>query len=338
MPRNHYGSSLSLRFVGALVVFAIAALSGAVIGGVSVYIINDALTPPPSALASANKAPAAARAVPSSPSPSGVAATDADRPANAQAGAHLNAQGKPVRTVGPAFAPSAGSPVSPAPTEPQPALPPQSHPATVMQPSPAASEPAPQNNPPDAQTAQTDPAAAAAKPWPDALSRKPPAVPSMRAVGNTEPNTAVQSEERSPDVRKKMIEDRHKAASAKRRMMGPRHATTEAAGEAQSGSRRTFYDYYDRDDRERRDAASDVNGAARTQPNAQDPRARRSFSRSKERIIVRRQDDEPEARDDRSDDADRAVVPAQPRPARSFFGFFGGGRDHYDDWRDDDRD
>ncbi len=54
MPRYRSSgwSGLSLRFLASLVVFAIAALSGAVIGGVSVYIINDAINPPPPALAS----------------------------------------------------------------------------------------------------------------------------------------------------------------------------------------------------------------------------------------------------------------------------------------------
>jgi hypothetical protein len=102
-------SGFSLRLVGALVVFAIAALTGAVIGGVSVYLINDAVSPPPSVTANTTKAPALAENAP------------AQAPAGQTPGAtNGKPVSKPVRMVDPAFPPPSSADANaapPAPTE-----------------------------------------------------------------------------------------------------------------------------------------------------------------------------------------------------------------------------
>jgi hypothetical protein len=54
MPAGYPDFSWSVRVVRMLVVVAVAALSGAVIGGAGVYLISDALSPPPPSRAGAN--------------------------------------------------------------------------------------------------------------------------------------------------------------------------------------------------------------------------------------------------------------------------------------------
>ena len=77
--------------------------------------------------------------------------------------------------------------------------------------------------------------------------------------------------------------------------------TRKRATVTQSATRRTFYDYYDRD--------ADQQRASATGPDTT-VRARRGLSQTQ----------------------DRRGFPAQPRPAQPFFGFFGDR--HYDNGRD----
>lgn len=117
-----------------------------------------------------------------------------------------------------------------------------------------------------------------------------------------------------------------KSAVTRKRVTNARQSGPQATDQAQSTTRRTFYDYYDRDNDQQRASAAE--------PDSRDPRARRSPGQP--RIIVRRQDDQQGfavrqdnydrdnryGRDSRDDQADRRF-PTQPRPAQSFFGFFG---------------
>ncbi len=224
MPRNYYGSSLSLRFAGALVVFAVAALSGAVIGGVSVYIINDALTPPPSAVANANRTSAGAErpAAPSRQAASGSATGAWNGPSNTQAVSQDGVQqgrpvpqDRPVRIVDPAFPPPSTAPTIPA-TSPAQMQPSPSQSAADTPPrSSAASQPAGSNDPTAAETSpRTAPVAATAKPWPDALSRTRPSAPSAPAAEKPQQNTTARGEERVSEPPTKTSDDRKAASSA----------------------------------------------------------------------------------------------------------------------------
>jgi hypothetical protein len=91
-------------------------------------------------------------------------------------------------------------------------------------------------------------------------------------------------------------------------------------GDAASAARRPLYDYYDDagDRGDRQDSALAPGQKLRARPDLHDGRRTlRGASKTKSRIIVRRQDGSDQS-DDRSDD-DRALPP-QPPPAQSFFG------------------
>jgi cytoskeletal protein RodZ len=109
--QRYRGSRWFVRIAGALFLVAVAVLSGAVIGGVGVYIMNDdmnddVVSPPPSdAGATANKA-------------SAPADSEARQPIGV-----TSAEDKPVGTADPAL------PLPSAPTQPAAAAPPQSAPA-----------------------------------------------------------------------------------------------------------------------------------------------------------------------------------------------------------------
>jgi hypothetical protein len=159
-------SGFSLRFVGSLVVFAVAALSGAVIGGVGIYLINDAATPPPSAGANINP-----------PALTGSATTSA--PARQVAPAVANGRPAATATQPPADNAASSAAIQAQPPVPQPpaAAQPQSPPALT-----AASPPAPQD---DSQTTAQDAAthdAATQAAAPEAGSPRKTAVTKKRAA------------------------------------------------------------------------------------------------------------------------------------------------------------
>jgi hypothetical protein len=273
-------SGFSLRLVGSLVVFAVAALSGAVIGGVGIYLINDAATPAPSAVANSNPMPAVTDSATTS------------TPAPQQAATATN--GRSVRTVDPAFPP-------PSPVESRPAAPVATETATqspaenpvssaAIQPQPTAPQPTPQENlQPTAHDAVTHDAATQA------------------AAPETSEHTG--SPRKTSVMRKRVT------------ITNARPSGLQATDQAQSITRRTFYDYYDRDNDQQRASVTDPDTAVRSRPDPRDPRAQRSLSQAQQRIIIRRQGDY--YRDDR--DADRRFR-APPQPARPLFGFFGGDR------------
>jgi len=264
-------SGFSLRLVGSLVVFAIAALTGAVIGGVSIYLINDAATPPPSAGANSNPMPAL--------TDSATTATAAPQQAPAAPAATETA------TRPPAENPVSSATIPAQPTASQPATQPQSSPASA-----AASQPMPQEN---SQTTAHD------------------AVTHDAVTQAAAPETAEHTG--SP----------HKTSVMRKRVTitNARPSGLQLTDQAQSITRRTFYDYYDRDNDQQRASVTDPDTAVRSRPDPRDPRARRSLSQAQQRIIIRRQGDY--YRDDR--DADRRFG-APPQPARPLFGFFGGDR------------
>jgi hypothetical protein len=269
-------SGFSLRFVGALVVFAVAALTGAVIGGVSVYLINDAVSPPPSVTANTNKASALAEN--GSPSP-------AQKPAGQASGA---ANGRPVRTVGPVFPP-------PSSTEPNAAAPAATETATqppaensVTSTSTQAGPTAPQ--PPAATQPQSAPASTAASQAPqgDAPTTAPDAATHDAAA-------------QAPPEMGNRTDSPRKTAVTRKRVT------------ATNARQRTYYDYYDRDNDEQRASAATSDNTVRARP---DSRARRGAGQTQQRIIVRRQDDyDRDGRGDRDARSDRSVFPAQPRPS-----------------------
>ena len=85
MPAGYPDFSWSVRVVRMLVVVAVAVLSGAVIGGASVYLISDALSPPPPSRAGANSGNAIV--VDATPvAPSGVGPATASMTAEPRAG------------------------------------------------------------------------------------------------------------------------------------------------------------------------------------------------------------------------------------------------------------
>ena len=284
-------SGFSLRFLGALVVFAIAALSGAVIGGVSIYLINDAATPPPSAIASSNStsAPADSATTPSPARQQEFGATS----------------GRPVRMIDPAFpppAPTAGRNNPPAPAEAT-ARPPAGEPASpaAIPAPPAASQP------PAAMQPQSAPASAAASQAPEQDNLQTTAHDA--ATRDTATQAAAPETGDHTSAPRKTAVTRKRTTVTNARQAGPQPGL-QASDQAQSVTHRSFYDYYDRDDDRQRASATDL-------------RARRGSGQTQQRLIVHRQDNY-----DRDDQADRrSGFPAQPRPAQSFFGFFG---DHND--------
>jgi hypothetical protein len=227
-------SGFSLRLVGSLVVFAVAALSGAVIGGVSIYLINDAATPPPSAGANVNPP---------------VLTRSATTSAPARQAAPVVASGPPVGAENAASSPAIQA--QPTPSQPPAAAQPQSPPASM-----AVLPPAPQDDSQTtAQAAATHDAAAQA--------------------------AAPEAGEHTGSPRKTAV-------------------TRKRATVTQSATRRTVYDYYDRD--------ADQQRASATGPDTT-VRARRGLSQTQ----------------------DRRGFPAQPPQAQPFVGFFGDRR--YDNGR-----
>jgi hypothetical protein len=304
--------------VGSLVVFAIAALTGTIIGGVSVYLINDAVSLPPSVSANSNPTPAVTdRGTTSTPAPQ-------------QAPAATN--GRPVRMVDPAFPPAS-------PTESKPAAPAAT--ATATQPpaenpvssaaipaQPTASQP-PAPAPPQSPSAS----AAASQPMPQdnlQTTAHDGATHEAATPDTATPDAATQAA--APETSEHTSSPRK---AARKRVTNARppasQSSSQATDQAQSTTRRTVYDYYDRDNDQQRASATEPDSGVRTRLDPRDPRLRRSLSQAQQRIIVRRQDnydrDDRYGRDDRDDQADRRF-PAQPRPAQSFFGFFG---DRHDD-------
>jgi hypothetical protein len=100
MPAGYRVFSWSVRVVRMLVVVAVAVLSGVVIGGVGIYLINDGSTEPPSAGANTRMAPILTSSA--RPPPVQMAAESATRTASAQ--------DKPVGT-GDLRPPSAPAPI-----------------------------------------------------------------------------------------------------------------------------------------------------------------------------------------------------------------------------------
>jgi hypothetical protein len=280
-------SGFSLRLVGALVVFATAALSGAVIGGVSIYLINDAATPPPSAVASSNSMPAL---------------TDgATTPAPARQQASGVTNGRPVRMVDPAFpppVPTAGQSHPPAEATTQPPAG-SSAPSAAIQAPPAASQPL------AAAPSQSPPASTAASP--------PPPQDNLQTTADDAAARDVTAQAATPETGDHASAPRKTKAARKRATVtNARQAGPQLPDQAQSATRRTIYDYYDRDDDQQRASATEPDTTARV---------RRGSRQTQQRIIGRRQDNYDQ--DDRYDQADRrSAFPPQPRPAQSF-GFFG---------------
>ena len=283
-------SGLSLRLVGSLVVFAVAALSGAVIGGVSIYLINDAATPPPSLGAN--------------PSPTSVVTDSEAASAAVRQETPGMKNGRPVRLVDPAFPPL--SPVETKASAPAATAPATQPPAENPVSSAAIPAPPPASPPPAAAPPQSSPASAAASepaPQDNLQTTAHDAATNDAATQAAAPETSEHTGSPRKATRKRAINVRPQPSPQ----------------QAQSAARRDFYDYYDRDSDEQRASATEPDITVRGRP------ARRSPSQTQQRITVRRQDNYD--RDDRyrrDGEADRGAFPAQPRPAQSFFGF---GRD-----------
>ena len=199
-------SAFSLRLVGSLVVFAVAALSGAVIGGVSIYLINDAATVPPSAGLNTSSAPVL--------SDGATTPTMAGQQAAQQAPGATD--GRPVRMIDPA---------SPPPSSAQPQSPP---------PSAAASQPTPQDN---SQTTAGDAVI------PDTATHDA-ATTHDAAAQTAAPETGDQTDVHT-DLPRKTAVARKRATNARRQGLQP--GAQQATDQAQSTTRRAYYDYYDRD-------------------------------------------------------------------------------------------
>jgi hypothetical protein len=316
-------SGFSLRFVGSLVVFAIAALSGAVIGGVSIYLINDAATPPPSAGANSNQVL----------SDGATTSPSADHQATQQAGQQTPGatNGRPVRVIDPAFPPPSSAetkPAAPAATETATQPPAENSASSAAIPAqPTTSQP------PAAVQPQSPPASvAASQPTPQDNARAPaPAAATLDTATHEAVTQGAATQAAAPEASEHAASPR-KTAAARKRGTNARYSGLQPApqpsDQAQSATRRTVYDYYDRDNDQQRASASEQDTTVRGQ---------RGPSQTQRRVIVRRQDnysrdDDRYGRDNRDDQADHRGFPAQPQPAQSFFGFFGDR--HYDNDRD----
>jgi hypothetical protein len=308
MRARHPGFSWALHIVGSLTVIAVALLSAAVISGSVVYVINDASEPPSETSHTAGKGaqPLSTQAM--------------HQPA---AGA-VNAQGKPVRIVDPALPPpdtqTASGPSTNARAVDSPAAVTATTPTPAPTPtqSPEAASAAPPKAPAGVEQSQ-----AAA----DVASHKEEAgTDSSRAEQPTQ-KAATRAEDKTSDDRNNAV-----AAHAASRYAAKKRASNTARSamqeQAQSTARRRVYDYYSSDDRDGQNAAADFGNPA--QPYVRDPRAQLGSSRTRARVIVRRQDDY--YNDDNRGD-ERAAWRAQPRRSQSFFGFFG--RDRSDNWQGD---
>jgi hypothetical protein len=324
MSAGYPDLSWSVRLARTVLVVAIALLSGAVIGGASVYLISDALTaPPPSVRADANASNAVAdNAAPAAAQP----ASQPSPPTTSQSA--TSAEGKPVRTIDPAL--PAPTPLPPAPSANAPGAQPSGEvaasqsPAVAAQPSSspaAASAPplAPQEHPqianPQTAAQPVPQSGPAQKSWPDALSRMHPstavAPDSALNDANNPPAARATTPNETGSADKSMPVKKLTAGKAITRR------TQDAARDVRQDGRRPIYDYYGKvGDGDRQDQAN----------------ARRwhGSSKTKARIIVRQQDDSDQG-DDRGHEADRALPP-QPPPAQSFLGGLFGG-DHNDNWQ-----
>jgi len=98
-------------------------------------------------------------------------------------------------------------------------------------------------------------------------------------------------------------------------------AAADVIGAPPAAGNRPVYDYYDDDtgDRDRQDADHAPGRVVPSRSDSHDSRAHRNTSKTKSRVIVRRQDDW-DQQSGRADDGRRAVLPPQPAPAQSFLG------------------
>jgi hypothetical protein len=221
--RRYRGSRWLVGIASTLAVLAVALLSGAVIGGVGVYIFNDALDPPPPGGATASKASA----------PIVSADPKAGRLLRRPAGLtnKLVGTAAPPLPLPPAAAPPDDTPPSraaaaampPAEAQPAAAAPPQSSPA----PPTAAAEGSQQNSA----------GHAGEKPSGDANGAAP-----AHAAANSQ--TA------------------HRAALAKKRaaVASMRRPMTEAWSDGQAAAQRPVFDSYRRGDRDRQDSSQSFFG------------------------------------------------------------------------------
>jgi hypothetical protein len=246
---------LFVHLMGTLVVLALALLSGAVIGGVGIYILNDALGPPPDGGAAANRA--------------AVLADSADLKAKhavRKPTVATTAEGGPVRTAQPVSAPP--------PVGPDKAPPPS------------------QTSAPTSSAAEAQSSASAqpqASPAPQTAAAEQS---QQNAAGRAEEKTSDNANsEASPRVPNSEVT--RKAALAKRHaaVASARPSRSEIWGERQL-SMRPVYDYYGRDDYAGRDFAPDsADGAMAMRPSQPVlPRAQRGLSQTRARIDVRQQD------------------------------------------------
>lgn len=292
-------SELSLRFVATLVVFALAGLSGAVIAGVGVYLINDAVAPPPSADANGkNTLTLVDKPSPAASSNSAPAATEmAVQPRSDGAASSAASQNQPKAPQAPVAVQPQSSPVSPA-------APHSGANARV------ADEP------------QQSPAARA--------DDKTQAGKAQDETG-TETGAARTPTGNPRDYSRKGARKRVTATTT--RQPGP-----QASEEAQSADRRPYYDYYNRGDEQWRNSANGAQTTERTRPDSRTRRGfsqsqERVQDRNQERNGVRRQ-----ANSNDWGDGDRDQFQSR-RPQSSFGFFGGDRRDNWhDNWRDDDRD
>lgn len=249
MSAGYPDFSWSIRVVRTLVIAAVALLSGAVIGGVSVYVISDALTaPPPSAVPNAGKV-----------------AADNGTPASEPAPGAANAQSEPVRVVDPAFPPPASSlsvPATAAPRPPDASSAPASQEVVAPPALPAPDASSAQSEEPSAPDAQQQPSPVAEKPSDDANNN--PAAARAAAANETEPVvTSAPTKQR---------------AATRTIRPAARDATRDLKQQLRdAAARRPIYDYYDAGDRDRADLAP---AAGRTPPGA---------GKTKSRVAVRRQ-------------------------------------------------
>jgi hypothetical protein len=322
MPAGYPDFSWSVRVVRMLVVVAVAALSGAVIGGASVYLISDALSPPPPSHAPSRADTNTGNAIVLNATPPAQSKTQ-------PAPGVPNAQDRPIRMIDPAFPPPTPSAAA--------------APATATAEPPVGSSAASTQNAPAesaqiaAQPAAPAPSQPQPKSWPDALSR---AHPDTAAAPETDTQPAVpapRAAESGPDdgnnnlpAARASNTDENRVATrptpARQRTV-TRTKRPAAQGFAPSAVARTpIYDYYGQgDDRDRQDSAVAPGPAVQGRSDLRDGRAQRSTDKAKPRIVVRQQENSAQSDGE-----------AQRQPTPSFFGGLFG-RDRDDDWQRDDR-
>ena len=225
MPARHQryrGSKWLVRIASTLVVLAVALLSGAVIGGVGVYIFTDftdASGPPRSGGATASK--------PSAPAINAESKTERllRRPARVT--------DKLVGTAAPPL------PLPPAGAHPDDVSSSQAA-AAAAPPAQARPAAAPQATAAD-ELQQNSAGAAAEKTSSDEKDASPAASPARTATNS--------------QIARKAASARKRAAIASMRRL-----TAEARGEREAAAQRPVYDYYRRDDRGRQDSAQSFFG------------------------------------------------------------------------------